>query len=117
MDWGFLEPNHKHKFLRKDLSYSWKWAYYFAIVSNLFLRFSWVVTASKSVMGTGWDPRLIAFFLGLGEVYRRFQWNFFRMENEHINNVGQFRAIKEIPLPFAINTTEKVIVHGLIDTN
>ncbi|ORY08264.1 EXS-domain-containing protein [Basidiobolus meristosporus CBS 931.73] len=110
MDWGFMETNHRHKFLRKELSYSWKWAYYFAIVSNLFLRFSWVATASKTVMGTGWDPRLIAFFLALGEVYRRFQWNFFRMENE-------FRAIKEVPLPFAINTTEKVIVRGLIDTN
>ncbi|KAK9727557.1 Xenotropic and polytropic retrovirus receptor 1 [Basidiobolus ranarum] len=116
LDWGFLEPNHKHKFLRQDLAYPWKWAYYFAIISNLFLRFSWVVTASTSVLGTGWDPRLVAFFLALGEVYRRFQWNFFRMENEHINNVGQYRAIKEIPLPFAINTTEKVIAHGLIDT-
>jgi hypothetical protein len=29
-------------------------------------------------------------------------WNFFRLENEHLNNCGHFRAIKDIPLPFHI---------------
>ena len=28
----------------------------------------------------------------------RFQWN--RVENEHLNNVGKFRAVKTVPLPF-----------------
>jgi len=32
----------------------------------------------------------------------RWNWNFFRLENEHLNNCGQFRAIKDIPLPFRI---------------
>lgn len=35
-------------------------------------------------------------------VYSRWMWNFFRLENEHLNNCGQFRAIKDIPLPFHI---------------
>ncbi|KAK3808949.1 MAG: hypothetical protein JOS17DRAFT_543867 [Linnemannia elongata] len=38
----------------------------------------------------------------VGECNRRWQWNFFRLENEHLNNCGQFRAIKDIPLPFHI---------------
>ena len=25
-------------------------------------------------------------------------WNFFRVENEHVNNVGQFRAVRDITL-------------------
>ena len=25
-------------------------------------------------------------------------WNFFRVENEHVNNVGQFRAVRDIAL-------------------
>jgi hypothetical protein len=29
--------------------------------------------------------------------------NFFRLENEHSNNCGQFRAVKEIPLPFVVD--------------
>jgi hypothetical protein len=28
-------------------------------------------------------------------------WNFFRVENEQLNNTGSFRATKEIPLPFS----------------
>lgn len=30
------------------------------------------------------------------EVFRRFMWNFFRLENEHLNNCGKFRAIRDI---------------------
>lgn len=40
--------------------------------------------------------------LSLGEVLRRFLWNFFRLENEHLNNCGQFRAVRDIciaPIP------------------
>lgn len=29
-------------------------------------------------------------------VDRRFIWNFFRLENEHINNCGKFRAVRDI---------------------
>lgn len=32
------------------------------------------------------------------EVIRRNQWNYFRLENEHLNNVGKFRAVNIIPL-------------------
>ena len=30
------------------------------------------------------------------EVFRRFVWNYFRLENEHINNCGNFRAVRDI---------------------
>ncbi|EGI60829.1 Xenotropic and polytropic retrovirus receptor 1-like protein [Acromyrmex echinatior] len=26
----------------------------------------------------------------------RFVWNFFRLENEHLNNCGKFRAVRDI---------------------
>lgn len=29
-------------------------------------------------------------------IYRRFVWNFFRLENEHLNNCGKFRAVRDI---------------------
>lgn len=31
-------------------------------------------------------------------VARRFIWNFFRLEAEHLNNVGEFRAVRDISL-------------------
>ncbi|KAL0450525.1 UNVERIFIED_CONTAM: Phosphate transporter [Sesamum latifolium] len=34
------------------------------------------------------------------EILRRGIWNFFRLENEHFNNVGKYRAFKSVPLPF-----------------
>lgn len=30
------------------------------------------------------------------EVFRRFVWNYLRLENEHVNNCGQFRAVRDI---------------------
>lgn len=32
------------------------------------------------------------------EVFRRFVWNFFRLENEHLNNCGKFRAVRDISI-------------------
>jgi len=36
--------------------------------------------------------------LPLIAVLRRNMWNFFRVENEHLNNVGQYRSEAESPL-------------------
>ncbi|KAM3754583.1 hypothetical protein ACB098_03G176400 [Castanea mollissima] len=33
-------------------------------------------------------------------------WNFFRLENEHLNNVGKYRAFKSVPLPFNYDEDE-----------
>jgi EXS family len=43
-----------------------------------------------------------SFFIALAEVFRRFMWNFFRMENEHMTNVGHFLAARDVPLPFSM---------------
>ena len=43
-----------------------------------------------------------AFIVSLGEVFRRFMWNFFRMENEHMSNAKLLIASKHVPLPFSL---------------
>ena len=43
-----------------------------------------------------------AFLIAVGEVIRRFMWNFFRMENEHMTNVKDFVASRDVPLPFSL---------------
>ncbi|CAA2933642.1 phosphate transporter PHO1 homolog 3-like [Olea europaea subsp. europaea] len=40
------------------------------------------------------------------EIIRRGIWNFFRLENEHLNNVGKYRAFKSVPLPFNYDDDE-----------
>ncbi|KAG0342619.1 hypothetical protein BG000_003226 [Podila horticola] len=104
MDWGLFRfgkyggAAYGHPFLRPELVYSKVWVYYMAIVLDFVGRFAWVVR----FMPLNVDVTILSFSLALVEVLRRWQWNFFRLENEHLNNCGQFRAIKDIPLPFHI---------------
>eukprot|EP00743_Colponemidia_sp_Colp-15_P003538 GILK01003818.1.p1 GENE.GILK01003818.1~~GILK01003818.1.p1 ORF type:complete len:823 (+),score=116.33 GILK01003818.1:2051-4519(+) len=106
MDWGFLQPNSKFRFLRNKLAYSHIGVYYVAIVTNFLLRCSWVISISPEFFGIHFAPELVTLAVGLGEIYRRSQWNFFRLENEHLNNCGQYRAVDYIPLPFEGNTAK-----------
>lgn len=39
---------------------------------------------------------LIVSILPIFSCYRRIIWNFFRLENEHLNNCGNFRAVRDI---------------------
>ena len=47
------------------------------------------------------------FVVAVLEIIRRGIWNFFRVENEHLNNVGNFRAFKSVPLPFSYEDVDK----------
>lgn len=39
---------------------------------------------------------LCILFSDINLICRRFVWNFFRLENEHLNNCGKFRAVRDI---------------------
>jgi len=99
MDWGLLRGSKPdNKLLRDKLKFP-KNFYYFSMVTNLLLRFSWTFTLipvrhfPKSFV----DFDGLFFMLALGELYRRTQWSLFRVENENINNFEKYRAIMEIP--------------------
>ncbi|KAG4103227.1 EXS family-domain-containing protein [Neocallimastix lanati (nom. inval.)] len=106
MDWGFFQKNSKNKFLRDDLIFP-TWSYYYVMISNLFLRTIWLFTVSPNYWGVIKNGNIVAYVTALVEVFRRFQWNFFRMENEHTNNCGDFRAVKEMPLPYNIENNSE----------
>jgi hypothetical protein len=42
------------------------------------------------------DSDIMLSILAPLEVFRRFVWNYFRLENEHLNNCGKFRAVRDI---------------------
>jgi len=96
MDWGLFDKSAgENKFLREEIVYSSTSFYYFAIVEDLILRFAWAYSyvlikanyVSEDLMTSINSPL---------EVFRRFVWNFFRLENEHLNNCGKFRAVRDI---------------------
>ncbi|CAI0394444.1 unnamed protein product [Linum tenue] len=98
-DWGLLQRHSKNWWLRDKLLVPSKRVYYLAMALNVLLRFAWLQT----VLGYNLVPlhkqTTVAIVASL-EIIRRGIWNFFRLENEHLNNVGKYRAFKSVPLPF-----------------
>lgn len=98
-DWGIFDPKSKNLWLRDDLILKKKGVYYVSIALNLVLRIAWVEAVMHFNVGE-FKSNLLEFFLASLEVIRRGHWNYYRLENEHLNNVGKFRAVKTVPLPF-----------------
>lgn len=46
--------------------------------------------------------------------YRRFVWNFFRLENEHLNNCGKFRAVRDISIA-PIDSSDQSLILRMMD--
>ena len=105
-DWGLLDPacrsfSAAHPFLRPTLTLPPLY-YYFAIVSNLVLRVSWVFSISPTYWGS---PIPVDYFKSIIfslEIIRRQQWNLLRLENEHLSNCESFRVVNIVPLPMDV---------------
>lgn len=97
-DWGLLH-NPCKTWLREKLLVPNKSVYYVAMVVNVVLRLAWLQTVLDFNSSFLHRETMIA-LLAILEIIRRGIWNFFRLENEHLNNVGKFRAFKTVPLPF-----------------
>ncbi|KAG8366533.1 hypothetical protein BUALT_Bualt17G0089800 [Buddleja alternifolia] len=98
-DWGLLQFNSRNPWLRDELMLRKKFIYFFSMGLNLVLRLAWLQTVVHYNFERV-DYRVTMLFLAALEVVRRGQWNFYRLENEHLNNAGKFRAVKTVPLPF-----------------
>jgi hypothetical protein len=63
-------------------------------------------------LGDAWSSEtdLITCVTAMLECGRRFVWNFFRLENEHVNNCGNYRAVRDISLkPILKDEMEQVL--------
>jgi len=70
------------------------------MVIDPILRFNWIFyIIYRNDLQTN---SIVAFFVAFSEVLRRGMWTLFRVENEHCNNVGRFRASRDVPLPYDI---------------
>ncbi|KAL5226162.1 hypothetical protein ABZP36_012801 [Zizania latifolia] len=91
--------NSKNPWFRNDLILKLKYIYFLSMGLNLVLRLAWLQTVIHPNIGS-LDSIVTLFFLAALEVIRRGHWKFYRLENEHLNNTGKFRAVKVVPLPF-----------------
>lgn len=99
MDWGLLQPHSRNPWLRDELILKHNIIYFLAMALNLVLRLAWLQTILPSLFGIN-DKDVAGFLLASLEVIRRGHWNFYRLENEHLNNAGNYRAVTTVPLPF-----------------
>ncbi|KAI8528510.1 hypothetical protein RHMOL_Rhmol12G0153900 [Rhododendron molle] len=99
VDWGLFQKNSKNRWLRDKLLVPHKSVYFAAMVLNMLLRLVWMQTVLNFSVSFLHIQTLTALVAVL-EIIRRGIWNFFRLENEHLNNVGKYRAFKTVPLPF-----------------
>ncbi|KAJ8969768.1 hypothetical protein NQ314_001605 [Rhamnusium bicolor] len=114
MDWGLLDKSAgENTFLREEIVYSSTFFYYFAIVEDLILRFSWAISLYLTEMGYV-SIDLMTSILSPLEVFRRFVWNFFRLENEHLNNCGKFRAVRDISVA-PIDSSDQIQIMRMMD--
>ncbi|XP_010514091.1 PREDICTED: phosphate transporter PHO1 homolog 5-like isoform X2 [Camelina sativa] len=98
-DWGLLNRTSKNPWLRDKLLVPQKKVYFIAMILNILLRFAWLQTVLDFNFSFMHRQTMVAVVASL-EIIRRGIWNFFRLENEHLNNVGKYRAFKTVPLPF-----------------
>lgn len=113
MDWSLGLTTSKNFLLRDHLFYKKKHYYYIATVLNVILRFQWIFYAFFSSQIQ--QLAVTSFCIALAEIFRRFVWMFFRMENEHCTNVILFRASRDSPLPYMILSKVESAIKRLVD--
>ncbi|CAA0823386.1 Phosphate transporter PHO1 homolog 3 [Striga hermonthica] len=100
IDWGLLRRNAKNRWLRDNLLISCKPVYFVAIVVNVLLRLVWMQLILDFNEAPFLHRNTMILIVSCLEILRRGIWNFFRLENEHFNNIEKFRAFKSVTLPF-----------------
>lgn len=103
MDWSLLQPGAKKPLLRDVRGFKNTWWYYVAMVIDPIFRFNWIF---YSIYITDLQhSSLASFFIGFSEVTRRGVWTLFRVENEHCSNVAHFKASRDVPLPYDLESS------------
>lgn len=68
-------------------------------MEDLIFRSLWTLNISVGEAGAKvLEGNILGTILAVMEVFRRFVWNFFRVENEHLNNCGDFRVVRDISI-------------------
>ncbi|KAK9736451.1 SPX domain [Popillia japonica] len=117
LDWGLFDAKAgDNKFLREEVVYSSIWFYYFAILEDFVLRFGWAFSMTLTELGYVHADLMITILAPL-EVFRRSIWNFFRLENEHLNNCGKFRAVRDISVAPLDCSDQMLIIRMMDDEN
>jgi hypothetical protein len=110
MDWSLLQPHANRKYLREVRGFKNPYWYYLAMCIDPILRFNWIFYSIYT--HDLQHSTLVSFLVGLSEVTRRGMWTLFRVENEHCSNVVLFKASRDVPLPYVLETGSQESLTG-----
>lgn len=102
MDFSLLQPDARRRFLRDLLGLKRQWPYYVIMVVDPILRFSWIFYAIFT--HNAQHSTIVSFLVGVAEVTRRGMWALIRVENEHCFNVAAYKASRDLPLPYKLDS-------------
>jgi hypothetical protein len=104
MDFSLMQK-HPSKFLLRDITAIKKpVVYYVIMVVDVILRFSWIFYAIFT--HNAQHSTIVTFLISFAEASRRGMWTLIRVENEHCANVAQYKASRDIPLPYDIEPAD-----------
>lgn len=105
MDWSLLQPHANKRLLRDVRGYKNKYWYYLAMLLDPILRFNWIFYTiyTQDLQ----HSTIVSFLVALSEVSRRGMWTLFRVENEHCSNVARFKAFRDVPLPYELESSSQ----------
>ncbi|KAK7749781.1 Xenotropic and polytropic retrovirus receptor 1 [Cytospora paraplurivora] len=102
MDFSLLQSHARHRYLRDITALKSRWPYYLIMIIDPILRFNWIFYAIFT--HDTQHSSLASFFIAFAEVTRRGMWTLLRVENEHCANVAQYKASRDVPLPYRLDT-------------
>jgi len=105
MDFSLLQSHSRHFLLRDILALKNRWPYYAIMAADPVLRFGWVFYAIFT--HDTQHSSIVSFLVSLAEVTRRGAWTLFRVENEHCANVAQYKAHRDVPLPYRLDDDDE----------
>jgi hypothetical protein len=112
MDFSLLQTQARSSGLRNILALKSRWPYYAIMVIDPLIRLIWVFYAAFT--HDTQHSTLASFLISWAEVFRRGLWAIFRVENEHCANVAQYKASRDVPLPYRI---EPLMVHASAESS
>lgn len=101
MDFSLLQPHSHHPFLRDVTALKSRWPYYLIMTLDPILRFNWIFYALFT--HDTQHSSIASFLIAFSEVTRRGMWTLLRVENEHCANVKQYKASRDVPLPYHLD--------------
>ncbi|CAK7224686.1 Xenotropic and polytropic retrovirus receptor 1 [Sporothrix bragantina] len=104
MDFSLLQVGSRHFMLRDILALKRRWIYYVIMVLDPILRFSWIFYAIFT--HDTQHNSICSFLVSFAEATRRGMWALVRVENEHCANVAQYKASRDVPLPYHLHELE-----------